>query len=507
MARLYLFVFCFLIIGCQSVKKANAEFEKKIPIQQLKEDIDQTYVSLKRFHPELYWYISEKDLEKKFDSLKSTISEPLNKQEFYFKLAPVIAQIREGHLRLRIPQKQYTKAETKVFEKKTPLFGQYTYRISDEKMIVYKPTVDSEKKLLPGTEILEINGIKVIDLIKKYRSVMTSDAYNQTYYKYALSEAFFNYYTAEYGLLSEANLKIRFKNQISDFVLKRVDKEDIKKQKYTPSKEIKKIYDFDARTNSFNRSMRFAVADSSVAYMKIKTFSDTGSSKFYKKTFKKIKEAKSKYLILDIRNNLGGSLDEINNLYSYLTTENYTLVKMPEMTFKNAAIHRNYFYNLPTTSKIISAPAYPFFIAGNRFLSGKNKEGKAIFKESAAKESKSKKDAFQGKIYVLVNGSSFSASSVISAKLKHDKRAIIVGEETGGANDGTVAGFNNTIELTNSKLNLPIGLLFIQPNIEPLGQKRGVMPDVEVDADFYNVGQGKDLQLEWILNDIKKKSD
>uniref|UniRef100_UPI0035AE797D S41 family peptidase n=1 Tax=Soonwooa sp. TaxID=1938592 RepID=UPI0035AE797D len=353
MSRLYLFVFCFLITGCQSVKKANAEFEKKIPIQQLQDDIDQTYVSLKRFHPELYWYISEKGLEKKFDSLKSTISEPLNRQEFYFKLAPVIAQIRQGHLRLRIPQKQYTKAETKVFDKKTPLFGQYTYRISDEKMIVYKPTVDSEKKLLPGTEILEINGVKVKDLIKKYRSVMTSDAYNQTYYKYALSETFFNYYTAEYGLLSEASLKIKFKNQISDFVLKRVDKEEIKKQKYTPSKEIKKIYDFDARTNSFNRNMRFAVADSSVAYMKIKTFSDIGSSKFYKKSFKKIKEAKSKYLILDIRNNLGGSLDEINNLYSYLTTENYTLVKMPEMTFENAAIHRNYFYNLPTTSKII----------------------------------------------------------------------------------------------------------------------------------------------------------
>ncbi|MGL6039529.1 MAG: S41 family peptidase, partial [Soonwooa sp.] len=66
---------------------------------------------------------------------------------------------------------------------------------------------------------------------------------------------------------------------------------------------------------------------------------------------------------------------------------------------------------------------------------------------------------------------------------------------------------NNTIELTNSKLNLPIGLLFIQPNIDPLGQKRGVIPDVEVDADFYNVKQDKDLQLEWILNDIQKKSD
>ncbi|WP_300669853.1 S41 family peptidase [Soonwooa sp.] len=507
MSRLYLFVFCFLILGCQSVKKANADFEKKVPVEALQQDIDQAYTALKRFHPELFWYISEQDLTKKLDSLKFSIDQPLNRQEFYFKLAPVIAQIREGHLRLRMPQKQYTKAETKAFEKKTPLFGQYTYRISADKIIVNRATIDSEKKLNPGTEILEINGVKTKDLISKYRSLITSDGYNQTYYKYAMSEAFFSYYTAEYGLLNEANLKINFNNQISNFTLKRIDKEEAKKQKYEPSKEAKKIYDFDARTNSFNRSMRFATPDSTVAYIKIKTFSDTGSSKFYKKTFKKIKEAKSKYLILDIRNNLGGSLDEINNLYSYLTNENYTLVKMPEMTFKNAATHRNYFFNLSATSKIISAPAYPFFLAGNKFLSGVNSNGTAIFKESAAKESKSNKDAFKGKIYVLINGASFSASSVLSAKLKFDKRATIVGEETGGANDGTVAGFNNSIQLKNSKIDLPIGLLFIQPNINPVGQKRGVMPDVEVDSDFYNIHQDKDLQLQWILSDIKKKSD
>ena len=76
MSKAFLFVLCFLIIGCQSVKKANLEFEKKIPVDQLRQDIDQSYSSLKRFHPELYWYISKTDLEKKLDSLKTTISEP-----------------------------------------------------------------------------------------------------------------------------------------------------------------------------------------------------------------------------------------------------------------------------------------------------------------------------------------------------------------------------------------------------------------------------------------------
>ncbi|QIG88958.1 peptidase S41 [Chryseobacterium sp. POL2] len=507
MQRLYLLVFSMLIIGCQSVKKANLEFDKKIPVEALRQDIDQSYLALKKFHPELNCYISENDLTKKFDSLKHNINEPLTKQEFYFKLAPVIAKIREGHLRLKIPQRLYTKTEIKKWDKKTPLFGQYTYRVADKRIIVKQATLDSEQKLLPGTEILEINGKKVTDLIAKYQSVMTADGFNKTYYKYALTESFFNYYTAEYGLFDEANLRIKFENKISDVVIKRIDKDDIKKQKYSPSKGTKKLYDFDARTNTYNRSMRFATSDSSVAYIKVKSFSHTASSKFYKQSFNIIKKAKSKYLILDIRNNLGGSLDEINNLYSYLSNQPFTLVKMPEMTFENAALHRDFFHNLSATNKILSAGAYPFFILGNKLLSGKNASGKAIFKETAAKKSKVKKDAFTGKIYVLINGASFSASSILSSKLKFDKRATIVGEETGGANDGAVAGFNNTIKLKNSKLDLPIGLLFIQPNITPENLKRGVIPDVEVDADFFNVFQEQDLQYEWILNDIKKNSD
>ena len=40
---------------------------------------------------------------------------------------------------------------------------------------------------------------------------------------------------------------------------------------------------------------------------------------------------------------------------------------------------------------------------------------------------------------------------------------MIIGEETGGANDGTVAGIYSTQKLPNSKLKLPIGLFWFSP--------------------------------------------
>ncbi|WP_435526032.1 S41 family peptidase [Chryseobacterium indoltheticum] len=81
----------------------------------------------------------------------------------------------------------------------------------------------------------------------------------------------------------------------------------------------------------------------------------------------------------------------------------------------------------------------------------KGKDGIAYYKMKENKPTNPKENAFKGKVYLLINGGSFSASSVISSKLKFDKRVTLVGEETGGANDGTVAGFYSYQKLPNSK--------------------------------------------------------
>lgn len=165
-------------------------------------------------------------------------------------------------------------------------------------------------------------------------------------------------------------------------------------------------------------------------------------------------------------------------------------------------MYQNYFRGQSVFTGILSAPGYPFFLLGNYFLSSK-KDKKYVFREFSSKPTKPKDNAFTGKIYVLVNGASFSASSIISAKLKYEKRAVIVGEETGGANDGTVAGVNNTVVLPNSHLTLPIGLFLIRPNIEFEDQKRGVVPNFPVDPNYNDIFGKDDKILEWTLDDIE----
>src|SRR5690606_2132381 len=125
------------------------------------------------------------------------------------------------------------------------------------------------------------------------------------------------------------------------------------------------------------------------------------------------------------------------------------------------------------------------------------KDGKIFYKMKASKPSKPNKNAFHGKVFVLINGASFSASSIITAKLKNDRRAVIVGEETGGANDGTVAGFYSYQKLPNSQISLPIGLLLVQPNIDFSNTQQGVVPDVIITESIDDIINKKDPQLEW----------
>lgn len=477
--------------------------------EKLREDVDFAYRKLQEMHPNLNWYISKQELDFKFDSLKTTINKPLTSTQFYFKLQPVIAKIREGHLSLKIPAKRFSKKEIKALKNKKGLFGRFEYHVEDDHLYFIE-NKDSIQNIKSGTELLSINGVPVSDYLKKYRQLISSDGYNTTFYPYYLKDVFFNFFVAEKGIMDSAKIETLYNDERQILTLKRASKnkteieKDKAEKKRTPEK---KLNDYVAATSSYNRNFKFLDKDSTIAYMKIKSFSRTFSDKFYKESFAKIKNAESSYLIIDIRENYGGSLYEINQLYSYLAPEPFVLIKPSKLVSRLTPLKTNYFRKsnpLEYTYKSLVYPGYFLYQALNVY---KGKDGIAYYKMKENKSTKPKENAFKGKVYVLINGGSFSASSIISSKLKFDKRVTLVGEETGGANDGTVAGFYSYQKLPNSKIDLPIGVLLVQPNITFGNTQKGVVPDVEIDESMQDIIDKRDVQLDWVKNDIQKLKD
>lgn len=494
--------------SCASIRRHNEQRASCIEPDKLKEDVDYAYSKLQKMHPQLYWYISKQDLDHKFDSLKQTINEPLTPLQFYFKLQPVIADIREGHLSLRIPRKKFSKREIKTLENKKGMFSRFEYYIKDNHLYIIQNR-DSIENIQPGTEVLSINAIPVTEYLKKYRELISSDGYNNTFQSYFLKDVFFNFYTAENGFKDTASIETLYNGEKHTYTLHRESKsrhdldKDKQLEKRTPEK---KVNDYVASSNSYNRNFKFLDKDSTTAYIKVKSFSRDYSDKFYKETFEKIKNAGSKYLIIDVRNNYGGSLYEINNLYSYLAPEPYVLIKPSQLTSRLTPLRTNYFRKSSAFQYAFKSLAYPTYVFAQTFSTYK-KDGKVYYKMKADKPTKPQKDAFNGKVFVLINGGSFSASSIITAKLKYDKRAVLVGEETGGANDGTVAGFYSYQKLPNSRINLPIGLLLVQPNIDFLNTKKGVIPDITITESMQDIIEKKDPQLEWVKKEIAKEKE
>lgn len=494
-----------ILASCTSVKEYNKKIEEPIPIVKLKQDVDFANKKLQKFHPNLYWYITKNQLDYKFDSLKQTIKQPLKPSEFYLKLAPIIADVREGHLRLVPLEKKLTKKETKKLKNQKGLLSRFNYVIQDNHLYI-KDNAENVGNLKIGTELLKINDVPVTEILNKYRPLVTSDGYNTTYKKYSLARRFNTYFTLEYGILDSAKIEAKLKDSIQNLVLKRETKTKTEKKKEKQDQKLtqeKKTKGYNPITKSFNRNLQFLAKDSSVAYIKIKSFSGTYSKKFYKETFATLKKAKTKYLIIDIRDNLGGSLAEINNLYTYFAKEKFKFIKDIEVSSRTSILSTDYLSNFPTLTKPLGVISYPLYMMFS-VISTKKKDGKFYIKDLFPSK-KPKSNAYKGETYVLINGSSFSASSVISAKLKADHLATLVGEETGGANDGTVAGIYTTQKLPNSKMKLPIGLFLIQPNIEFSNTMKGVTPNVEIIPTLEEILQKKDVQLNWILNDISSK--
>jgi C-terminal processing protease CtpA/Prc len=453
----------------------------------------------------LYWYISKDSLDYKFDSLKTTINEPLKPLDFYLKLEPVIAKIKEGHLRVTIPVKKLTKKQQKYLKTQKGLFGRYNFAIDGERMYV----LDNAEKIPNmevGTEFFKINNTPTKDLLKQYKKLITSDGKNQTFQKHYLERAWAKFFTYENGILDSVKLETKYQNQIKTFYLKRdkISKTEKKAEKTEVKKKEKsnKNNDYNSARKLYNRSLSFETKDSSVAYMSINSFSNTRSGKFYRESFATLKKAKTKYLIIDMRNNFGGSVAEIDNLYSYLTDKKLKFINDIEVTSNKSMYHADYFNQIPGVLKPLSAIVYPFYLVATAF-SNKEKNGKHYLKANYSVK-KIKEDNFKGKLYVLINGGSFSAASILPSKLKGDKRAFLVGEETGGANDGTVAGRYSTETLPNSKLKFPIGLMLFQPDIKFTNSEKGVVPNKEIIPTISEILQKKDVQKAWILEDIKK---
>jgi C-terminal processing protease CtpA/Prc len=108
---------------------------------------------------------------------------------------------------------------------------------------------------------------------------------------------------------------------------------------------------------------------------------------------------------------------------------------------------------------------------------------------------------------VLINGLTFSASSLFCNAVKGQKNITLVGEETGGGwygNSGIMIP-SITLPITRLRVRLPFFRIVQYQHIAEKGT--GVMPDIYIKPVYKDVVDGVDTKLEWVKEIINQKAD
>jgi C-terminal processing protease CtpA/Prc len=214
--------------------------------------------------------------------------------------------------------------------------------------------------------------------------------------------------------------------------------------------------------------------------------------------FKSIKDSNVQNLIIDLRGHLGLIEDcHPSILYSYFVDKPFRFYEYMRVKSNNYQVFDKDFTYAPyaTSLKEIKEEYFDklkrtsdgYFLWEGEPCSGLNGPAKYLF---------------EGNVYILVNGFTFSASADFASKMSQLSNVTIIGQETGGAKDSFVSGFMPRLILPNSGITVRVPTWQSKvccPQAEKLTGK-GVVPDHEVSQTIADFIDGKDTVKEYVIN-------
>jgi C-terminal processing protease CtpA/Prc len=191
---------------------------------------------------------------------------------------------------------------------------------------------------------------------------------------------------------------------------------------------------------------------------------------FFNASFNQLIRENVQHLIIDLRNNHGGTDPVAMSLLSHLHDSLLYYYRKRSSILKPDAKHvkKNNVYE----------------IIGRGPWTGKIRPARNIYK---------------GKVYVLMNGYCVSAAAEFIGHLKNLNRAVFIGEETGGNPVIFTGGVSLPVELPHTRITGTIPLQLVEMNVSLKNSGHGVMPDYNVVPSIDDILHERDIQMEFAL--------
>lgn len=420
-------------------------------------------------HPNPYFAFDRKSAETDFGKIiqKLKSRKTVRILELYRNLAPFVASFRDGHTSLSIHR------EFRSNHEETGRIFPVLVDISGENITVLSSLTGSIPE--PGSEIISINGIESAKIVEDASELIGAD--RKSFIEAKISHNFPIYLWALYEFSGVYGLKYRTETGEE----KTADLAGIPLSSYVEKKD----QIMEKREENWNLS--FPKDD--LALLTINTFAgnlENEFKNFVKSSFEQIENRGSQNLVIDLRDNGGGSTRLSDYLYSYVSGKPYRTFAEVRIKYSEPVLRERTIINPITLFKVK--------VLGNRTIVHKNG-----FKKPPVRDYR-----FAGNLYVVTGPRTFSTAVDFAALIKDLEAGKIVGEETGGL--ASSYGDVFSCRLPNSGLRLGISYkYFLRPG--GFDDGRGVIPDIPIDSDPVKRVKGKDVVLDALLKTIEKNHE
>ncbi len=466
------------------VQNTFGQVSQKYSAEQVKQDLKYLYVTLEESHYNLYVNTPKEIFEKDYKRIYNSIKDSLNILQVFRLFQPFVALSKTGHCFCH--NSFIGDVYGSYIESGGTLFP-INIVVNNNKMIIIKD-YSNNSQITIGDELASINGAPAKSILNTIYSFLSgeNDYYINTWidqYTFPRLNWLMNVPCNSYN--------IQIKNKKNELINLTIS--GINAGKYEDLQSAEK--------HIFNCSRKFIFIDN-IAYLQpgafinansdnnssdVKTFEKGEFLAYIDSAFVKMQKAKTKNLIIDLRDNSGGSSTFSDEMVAYFADKPFKFCS--EFSVKTSKITKEYWKQINDTSlnylktQILDTPD------GETF--------DVIIPEHDFRKDSLK---FRGKVYVLINRYSYSQSADIATQVQDYKFGILIGEKT--AQIPTNYGATHQFELPNTKIAVEYPKAFI---VRPNGDTRfeGVTPDILVED---NILTDKDEILDYTIDLISREN-
>lgn len=468
-------IFILLIISILSINTfalqvpaSNTSAQQTmLSTEQIKTDLALLKKAYETIHPGYTRYTSKHEMNQAWGQIINNAQQTqgMSLGEFYLQIQGALTLLKCDHTKANLSKTMEKERETE------PSYLPFRFTWLNERAFV--TVADKQGKLKKFDEIIAIDGRDIKLMVEEVKPYIPYDGYTEWSRNSGVSEslefkggAIDHFGALLWEIKPEVTLSVKRADNLEENIsLNRVN-----------FKEWTSLANSQYSPQHFKDAVSFKPVDEDIAYLRVDTFVNyrepVDPSDIYDPIFKQIENQNFSTLILDLRNNGGGSTEAsaglLANLISVKTKFKLDM-RVNTLSFEEI---RPYLW---TWDKRALDPY--------RFAFSKNKDNSFSLRSWFTDELDTVKPAryaFTGKLIILTSNSNSSGSTNLMAVIKSTRGATLVGEKTGGSAEGVTAGLLFTLTLPESKIRTRIPFFRFDNNVKNYVKGMGLMPDIDV---------------------------